>query len=249
MKDTIMEMPDYQRPYEKCLREGEQSLSDRELLAVILRCGVQGSSSLTLADKILNLSKQTGYSGLLGLFHISMQELMKIHGIGKVKAIQLKCIGELSKRMATAAAKPELSFQHPVTIAKYYMEQLRHEEQELLYCMMLDGHNHLTGEQLLSRGTATATLITPREVFVEAVKYHAVNLILVHIIQAVILPPVRPIWKSPDGFSNLVSFLESICWIILSLEITGTSVSGKRGFLMSILSEGADLCFLEIITE
>lgn len=60
------------------------------------------------------------------------------------------------------------------------MEQLRHEEQELLYCMMLDGHNHLTGEQLLSRGTATATLITPREVFVEAVKYHAVNLILVH---------------------------------------------------------------------
>ena len=147
---------------------------------MILRCGVQGSSSLTLADKILNLSKQTGYSGLLGLFHISMQELMKIHGIGKVKAIQLKCIGELSKRMATAAAKPELSFHHPVTIAKYYMERLRHEEQELLYCMMLDGHNHLLGEQLLSRGTVNATLITPREVFVEAVKYRAVNLILVH---------------------------------------------------------------------
>ena len=97
-------MPDYQRPYEKCLREGEQSLSDRELLAVILRCGVQGLSSLTLADKILNLSEQTGHSGLLGLFHASVPELMKIHGIGKVKAIQLKCIGELSKRMATAAA-------------------------------------------------------------------------------------------------------------------------------------------------
>lgn len=89
---------------------GEQSLSDRELLAVILRCGVQGLSSLTLADKILNLSEQTGHSGLLGLFHASVPELMKIHGIGKVKAIQLKCIGELSKRMATAAAKPELSF-------------------------------------------------------------------------------------------------------------------------------------------
>ena len=124
MKDTIMEMPDYQRPYEKCLREGEQSLSDRELLAVILRCGVQGLSSLTLADKILNLSEQTGHSGLLGLFHASVPELMKIHGIGKVKAIQLKCIGELSKRMATAAAKPELSFQHPVTIVKYHAVNL-----------------------------------------------------------------------------------------------------------------------------
>ncbi|MCB5475118.1 DNA repair protein RadC [Blautia luti] len=180
MKDTIMEMPGYQRPYEKCLREGEQALSDRELLAVILRCGVQGISSLTLADEILNLLEQNGHSGLLGLFHATLPELMKIRGIGKVKAIQLKCIGELSKRMAAAAAKPELSFNRPVTIARYYMEQLRHEEQELLYCMMLDGHNHLTGEQLLSRGTANATLITPREVFVEAVKFRAVNLILVH---------------------------------------------------------------------
>ena len=197
MKDTIMEMPDYQRPYEKCLREGEQSLSDRELLAVILRCGVQGSSSLTLADKILNLSKQTGYSGLLGLFHISMQELMKIHGIGKVKAIQLKCIGELSKRMATAAAKPELSFHHPVTIAKYYMERLRHEEQELLYCMMLDGHNHLSGEQLLSRGTVNATLITPREVFdpspsqadldVTERIYHCGELLGIHLLDHIII--------------------------------------------------------------
>ena len=87
---------------------------------------------------------------------------------------------EESIRMARQAARPQLSLNSPDTIAKYYMEQLRHEEQELLYCMMLDGHNHLTGEQLLSRGTATATLITPREVFVEAVKYHAVNLILVH---------------------------------------------------------------------
>ena len=226
MKDTIMEMPDYQRPYEKCLREGEQSLSDRELLAVILRCGVQGSSSLTLADKILNLSKQTGYSGLLGLFHISMQELMKIHGIGKVKAIQLKCIGELSKRMATAAAKPELSFHHPVTIAKYYMERLRHEEQELLYCMMLDGHNHLSGEQLLSRGTVNATLITPREVFVEAVKYRAVN---------AIPPPARLIWMLRNGSIIVVNSSASIFWIISSSVITGMSVSAKKGFLMNIL--------------
>ena len=245
MKDTIMEMPDYQRPYEKCLREGEQSLSDRELLAVILRCGVQGSSSLTLADKILNLSKQTGYSGLLGLFHISMQELMKIHGIGKVKAIQLKCIGELSKRMATAAAKPELSFHHPVTIAKYYMERLRHEEQELLYCMMLDGHNHLSGEQLLSRGTVNATLITPREVFVEAVKYRAAarwrprstvrSQAPLYFFRVAIPPPARLIWMLRNGSIIVVNSSASIFWIISSSVITGMSVSAKKGFLMNIL--------------
>ena len=175
-----MEMPGYQRPYEKCLREGEQSLSDRELLAVILRCGVQGSSSLALADEILNLSEHSGHSGLLGLFHISLPELMKIHGIGKVKAIQLKCIGELSKRMASAVARPRLSFNEPITIAKYYMEHLRHEEQEVLIVMLLDGRNHLLKEETISRGTVNGTLITPREIFVEAVKYRAVNLILVH---------------------------------------------------------------------
>ena len=180
MKDRIKEMPGYERPYEKCLRSGEKTLSDRELLAVILRCGVQGVSSLTLADEILNSTENTAYPGLLGLIHMSLPDLMKIRGIGKVKAVQLKCIGELSRRMASAAAKPEMTYDNPATIAEYYMEKLRHEEQELLYCMMLDSRNHFTGEQLLTRGTVNATLITPREVFVEAVRYHAVSLILIH---------------------------------------------------------------------
>ena len=174
----IQELPPNERPYEKCLHSGPEKLTDSELLAVVLRSGTRGSSSVQLADEVLHLGQNE--QGLLGIYHLSMEDLMQIRGIGQVKAVQIKCIGELSKRMATAAAKPELSFHHPVTIAKYYMERLRHEEQELLYCMMLDGHNHLSGEQLLSRGTVNATLITPREVFVEAVKYRAVNLILVH---------------------------------------------------------------------
>ncbi|MCD7868546.1 MAG: DNA repair protein RadC [Clostridiales bacterium] len=180
MKDSMREIPGYQRPYEKCLREGEGALSDSELLAVILRCGTTGSSSLTLANMILKATEGTAYPGLLGLLHMSAAELQRIRGVGKVKAIQLKCIGELSKRMAAAAARPGISFAQPVTIAKYYMEKLRHEEQELLYCMMLDNRNHLMGEQLLSRGTASGTMITPREVFVEALRHRAVALILVH---------------------------------------------------------------------
>jgi DNA repair protein RadC len=180
MNQKMKELPKDQRPYEKCLREGEAALSDSELLAVILRSGTQGTNSLTLANQILSMTEESSYPGLPGLLHLSHSQLMKIHGIGKVKAIQLKCIGELSKRMASAAARPGLSFRNPVTIARYYMEQLRHEEQEHLYCMMLDNKNHLLAEQLLSRGTANATLITPREVFVEALRHHALSLILVH---------------------------------------------------------------------
>ena len=155
-------------------------LSDSELLAVILRSGVPGNNSLALANQILSLTKDTSYPGLLGLMHMSLPDLMKVNGIGKVKAIQLKCIGELSKRMASAVARPGLSFNDPITIAKYYMEHLRHEEQEVLIVMLLDGKNHLIGEQTLSRGTVNATLITPREVFLEAMKFHAVSVILVH---------------------------------------------------------------------
>ena len=179
-KQTIRELPTELRPYEKCIHSGPAVLDDAELLAVILRCGVQGVNSLALANQILSLTKDTAYPGLLGLLHMSLPDLMKVNGIGKVKAIQLKCIGELSKRMAAAAARPGLSFNDPVTIARYYMEHLRHEEQEVLIVMMLDGRNHLLGEQTISKGTVGATMVTPREVFVEALKYHAVSLILIH---------------------------------------------------------------------
>lgn len=180
MKQTIRELPESSRPYEKCLQWGPEVLSDSELLAVILRSGVPGSNSLVLANQILSLTKDTSYPGLLGLLHMSLPDLMKVNGIGKVKAIQLKCIGELSKRIASAVARPGLSFNEPITIAKYYMEHLRHEEQEVLIVMLLDGRNHLLGEQTISKGTANSTLITPREVFLEAMKFHAVSVILVH---------------------------------------------------------------------
>lgn len=180
MNHTMKELPESQRPYEKCIRDGTQALSDSELLAVILRNGTAGSSSLTLANEVLSSFEHSPYPGLLGILHCSLSDLTNIHGIGKVKAIQLKCIGELSKRIAAASARPSLSFHDPVTIAQYYMEQLRHEEQELILCVMLDSKNHFLGDVLVSRGTATAALVTPREVFMEVLRYHAVGLILIH---------------------------------------------------------------------
>lgn len=180
MTYTMKEIPETERPYEKCLSQGAGALSDSELLAVILKTGTRGSSSLHLANEILKYLQNSSYPGLVGLHYISLEELTKIHGIGRVKAIQLKCIGELSKRIATASARSTLSFNNPVTIAQYYMERLRHEEQEHMVCVMLDSKNHLLGEQVLTKGISNATLITPREVYLAALQYHAVNLILVH---------------------------------------------------------------------
>ena len=138
------------------------------------------SEIIAQASDILSHMEQSPYPGLLGLLHCSVSDLKKIHGIGTVKAVQLKCIGELSKRIASTAARISLDFNSPDSIAAYYMEQLRHQEQEIMICMMLDNQNHLLGDTMLSKGTVNATLITPREVYLEALRYHAVNLILIH---------------------------------------------------------------------
>lgn len=96
----------------------------------------KGKTSLELAREILSLPGKE--ESLLGLYHCTRQELLQIRGVGEVKAIQLQCIGELSKRMAAAGARKGLCFHDPASIADYYMERLRHEDQEVLLCMMLD---------------------------------------------------------------------------------------------------------------
>lgn len=170
------ELPVHERPYEKCTRLGPQALQDAELLAVILRTGTKGKSALQLAAEILRAKN----GGLLSLYHMSLKELTSIPGVGKVKAVQLKCIGELSKRIARTEAKNQLVFDQPSTIASYFMENLRHEEQEKIYLLMLDKKNHLLGEKCMSVGTVDTSVLSPREILIEALRVQAVNLILLH---------------------------------------------------------------------
>ena len=180
MNHTMKEIPESQRPYEKCIREGESTLSDGELLAVILRCGTRGMNSLTLANDILSHMEQSPYPGLLGLLHCSVSDLKKIHGIGTVKAVQLKCIGELSKRIASTAARISLDFNSPDSIAAYYMEDMRYYRQEHLKLLMLNTRSRLIGESEISRGTVNMSVISPRELFIEALQKNAVYIILLH---------------------------------------------------------------------
>ena len=176
----IQELPPDERPYEKCLSTGPENLTDSELLAVILRSGTHGKNSIVLAQEILKFMEETSYSGLMGLMHVSVQDLMKIHGIGQVKAVQIKCIGELSKRIATREARKLLDFHSPDTIAAYYMERMRHEEQEQMICAMLNTKNQFLGDEVISRGTVNASLVSPRDLILAAFRHRAVYMILVH---------------------------------------------------------------------
>lgn len=175
--NTIKEIPDKERPYEKCFRQGASSLSDAELLAVLLRTGTPGENVLELSQRILYHS---GEDGILGIHQFSIEQLMKLKGIGKVKAIQLVCISELSKRLSKAAVADSLSFSSPVSIANYYMEDMRHEKQEVMKLILLNSKGKLIGESDISKGTVNASVITPREIFIEALQRQAVALIVMH---------------------------------------------------------------------
>lgn len=175
--NTMKELSESERPYEKCERFGAESLSDKELLASLLRTGSPGENAVELAGRILY---HAGADGILGLHHFSIEQLKKIKGIGRVKAIQISCISELAKRLAKASACENLSFTCPSSIAKYYMEDLRHERQEILKLLMLNSKSALIGESNISKGTVNASLITPRELFIEALQKNAVSIILLH---------------------------------------------------------------------
>lgn len=175
---TVKALPKSERPYEKCMEYGPEILSDAELLAVILRNGTKEMSSIDLARKILTLQKE--YEGLIGIYHLSYEELTAVKGIGPVKAVQILCLGELAKRLAKGAAKERLRFSSSESIAAYFMEQLRHLSKEEVLVLFFDGKHGLLKEVTISIGTVNTALSSPREVFLEALKAQAVYLILVH---------------------------------------------------------------------
>ena len=167
-----------ERPYEKCTLFGACNLTNMELLAILLRTGSKGESSLELAKKILR--QDCSPQGLLQLHSWSKEQLCQIRGIGQVKASQIESLLELAKRLAKEKAKESLCFSTPKSIAWYYMEDLRHQSQETVKLVLLNGRNHLITDLDISKGSVHTTVITPRELFVEALKKEAVSIILLH---------------------------------------------------------------------
>ena len=165
-------------PYEKYEKLGPLALSDTELLAIIIRCGTIGENSLEVAGKVLKLSNEK--NKILGLQRISIQDLERIKGIGRVKAIRIKCIVELTRRMSMQSRKSSLCFSKPKTVADYYMEQFRHLETEQVMLVLTDNKNNRIKEIIISKGTVNTSLISPREIFIEALQYRAVHIFLLH---------------------------------------------------------------------
>ncbi|MBQ8279390.1 MAG: DNA repair protein RadC [Roseburia sp.] len=173
---TIKDLPDSEKPYEKFLKYGPESLSDAELLAVIIKSGTNGLKSVEVAQNFLNQKNRN----LMNLYDVSYEEMQRMKGIGKVKAIQLKCIAELSNRITATRYIQLISLKDARSIATYFMEKLRHETQELLVLCMFDSKCRLIADEVISKGSVNSSIVPPREIFMLALRKCAVHIVLLH---------------------------------------------------------------------
>ena len=153
----MKELPLSERPYEKLEMYGETSLSNSELLAIIIKSGTKEESSVEIAQRILNMNLSEDSNSLRFLQEISIEELKKIKGIGKVKAIQLKAICELSKRMS-----------RPIHL------------KELVKVIILNNKNMVLKIVDAAIGGGNFAVIEPKQVLTDAIKMEAPKILLVH---------------------------------------------------------------------
>ena len=179
MPIKMKELPETERPYEKLEQYGAKSLTNAELLAIIIKTGTKEETAVGLAQQILKLNTAKE-NNLKFLMDLTVEEFMKIKGIGKVKAIQLKAVSELATRINTVENYKEKIITQPRDIAIALMEKMRFEKQEILKVALLNNRNKLIRIKDIAKGGGNFVATTIKSVLNEAVKIEAAKIILIH---------------------------------------------------------------------
>lgn len=175
MNIKIKDIPCDDRPRERLLNIGSESLSNEELLAILLNSGFKDISVKNLAAKILTESK-----GLTGLKDMNYHKLINIKGIGKVKACTVLAFLELARRMNYTKTKIlDVKFTSPEIVFEYYKDKLDHSKEQV-FCLYLDSSHKIIKEKLLFVGTVNRSMVHPRDVFKEAYQVNASAIICMH---------------------------------------------------------------------
>jgi len=175
MNIKIKELPINERPRERLINKGVTSLSDEELLSIVLKTGTKDVSAKLLAAQIL---KEIG--NIQNLKNISFHELTKIKGIGAAKACLILAIQELHKRMSRRREKiVDVKITNPEIVYDYY-NNIVNENQEYFYCLYLDSNKKVLKEKLLFMGTVNQSMVHPRDIFKEAYTVNATAFICIH---------------------------------------------------------------------
>ncbi len=172
---TIKDMPQGERPRERLQHYGAQALSTAELLAIILRTGVDGENVIRLAERLLSR-----FDGLPGLARASFAELCQVKGIGPAKVTQLKAALELGRRLQVAAPEERPVIASPADVAHLVGSEMAFLPQEEFWVLLLDVRNRVMRVHRLYRGSLNRATVRVAEVFREAIRENAAAVIAVH---------------------------------------------------------------------
>lgn len=219
---TIKNWPACERPREKLLDKGPQSLSDAELLAIFLRTGCKGQSAVDLARSLLN-----EFGGLRAILEASQSAFCRSHGLGTAKFAQLQAVLEMARRHLSEELKKEQTLNSADTVKRFLSAQLRHKPHEVFAILYLDNQHRLIEFEELFRGTIDSSSVYPREVVKKVLEKNAAAVIFAHnhpsgvaepshadkditqlLVKALKLIDVRTLDHIVVGDPNVVSFAE-----------------------------------------
>lgn len=171
----IRDVHEADRPRERLIQHGAQSLSNQELIAILLRTGTKEESVLHLANRVLVYFEQ-----LHELKHATIEEVVSIKGIGEVKATQLLAAVELGRRLSQKQSNDRFTIRSPHDAAAYLMPDMTSLQQEHFVVLFLNVKNQIIHKQTIFIGSLNASIVHPREIFREAVKRSAASIICAH---------------------------------------------------------------------
>ena len=177
---TIKELPETERPYENLELYGAKNLSNAELLAIIIKTGTKTYTSIDIARQILKLNDEQNFNNLNFLRDLEIEELIKIKGMGKIKAIQLKAVCELASRMNQPLNYQKIKIKEPNDIVKILMSDMQYEKVEIAKVVLLDTKCNILKIKDVAIGGKNFVNIGMKDVLSEAVKISAPKIILVH---------------------------------------------------------------------
>lgn len=172
---TIHEMNQDDRPRERLAQYGPERLSNEELLAILLRVGVEGENALQMASRILREN-----NSLVGLYRTGYPELCNQHGIGPAKAAQLLAAMELGKRIALAARENQGKVTGPADVYNALQYDMLALDQEELWVLLLDTRNNIIQKDQVYRGSVNSSQVRISEIFKGAIRRNATSIIIAH---------------------------------------------------------------------
>ncbi len=172
---ALKDIPAESRPRERLLRNGPAALADAELVALLLRTGLKGTSVLALSQQLLD-----SFGGVTGLLRAGTDEMKRIKGLGPAKRAEIAAVMELARRSLAEQVAAGPVFDAPDRVKEFLRMQLAHLPHEVFAVLFVDSQHRLLKFEEMFRGTLTQTSVYPREVVRRALELHAGAVILAH---------------------------------------------------------------------